>query len=171
MYDKKRISGNTRYSNQILGIDESYVKSVVLNCVGDNYRILLEKVCNTPYNKYESTCPLCFAGNKKRQQRPAVFIPTEVGYLFKCLSCMSNDGAISLYNFLSRQNPELARKYQSERWLKKLTGKGFNIKNPDRELKREYYQSLEQQLKEKNKLEYELKHGNILQNQDPDESR
>jgi len=159
MHYKKRISGNTRYSKQILGIDESYVKSVVLNCVSDNYRILLEQVCNSTYNKYESTCPLCDAGSKKKQQRPAVFIPTQVGYVFKCLSCMRNDGAISLYNFLRQHNPELAKNYQYERWLEKLTGKDFNTKDPDKEVKKEYYQNLEKQLKEKNKREYQRKHG------------
>ena len=158
---QKRFNCDTRYTKKILAIDETYVKGVIMNCVRDNYRITFHDVLLSTYNKYESTCPLCYAGNKKKQRRPAVLIPTEVGYLFKCAACMHNEGAISLYNFLSKHNPELAKKYQHDRWLKKLTGKGFNIKNPEREDKKAYYQEQERKLKEKNKLEYQRRHGLI----------
>lgn len=151
----KRFNCDTRHTKKILTIDESFVRGVVMNCTRDNYRMTFENVLLSTYNKYECTCPLCDAGNKKKQRRPAVFIPTEVGYLFKCLACMNNEGAIVLYNFLSKHNKDLARKYQEERWVKKLTGEGFNVKDPDHKVRKAYYQEQERKLKERNKREYE----------------
>ena len=175
---QKRFNCDTRYTKKILTIDETYVKSVITNCVRDNYRITFHDVLLSTYNKYESTCPLCYAGNKKKQRRPAVFIPTKVGYLFKCQACMPNEGAISFYNFLLKYNPKLAKKYQNDRWHKKLTGKGFNVSDPEHvklqkmiakekreaipfEERKAYYREQERKLKEKNKLEYQRRHGLI----------
>ena len=155
-----RLSGNTRYTSSILKLDTVYVESICSNYFGDNLvSNKAEKILSSYYPKPEFTCPLCNAGNKKRHNRPATLIPTEVGYLFKCLSCMKDTGAISLFNLLLHINPDVAKNYQFDRWLKKLTGKGFNAPDPPKNAKREYYQRIEAEQKEKNKLAYERKNG------------
>ena len=154
-----RFLGNTRYTNQILKLDQAYVHSLCLNYYGDTYVERVHRVLNTPYVKPEFVCDLCGAGNHKRGNRPAAFIPTQVGYVFTCLNCTSP--AISLYQYISKRNPEVALKYQSDRWEKKLSGSGFNCPNPPKGFIREYYKRIEKEQKEKNRLEYQRKHGLI----------
>ncbi|NBY59278.1 MAG: hypothetical protein EBQ52_03780 [Synechococcaceae bacterium LLD_019] len=85
-------------------------------------------------------------------------IPTEVGYLFKCLKCMENSGAISLYNLLLKINPDVAKNYQWDRWVKKVAGSGFNVPEPPKNEKREYFLRLEKEQKERNKIAYDRLH-------------
>jgi hypothetical protein len=154
-----RLSGNTRYTSNILKLDTAYVESICSNYFGDNLvSNKAEKILLSYYPKPEFTCPLCGAGNKKKHNRPAVLIPTEVGYLFKCMHCMKDTGAISLYKLLQHINPSVAQNYQWDRWIGKLTGKGFNTPDPPKRAKAEYYKQKEQELKEKNKRDYERKH-------------
>ena len=151
-----RISGNTRYTSNILKLDTAYVESICSNYFGDNLlSTKAEKILSAYYPKPEFSCPLCHAGNKKKHNRPATLIPTEVGYLFKCLNCMNDTGAISLYNLLQQINPSVAQNYQWDRWVNKTTGKGFNTPDPPKNAKAEYYKQKEQELKEKNKRDYE----------------
>lgn len=154
-----RFLGNTRYTNQILKLDQAYVHSLCLNYYGDTYVERVHRVLNTPYVKPEFVCDLCGAGNHKRGNRPAAFIPTQVGYVFTCLNCTSP--AISLYQYISKRNPEVSLKYQSDRWVKKLSGSGFNCPDPPKHFRKEYYQRIEKEQKEKNRLEYQRKHGLI----------
>ena len=49
--------------------------------------------------------------------------------------------------------------HQYDRWVNKLTGQGFNAPDPPKNAKREYYQRIEEEQKEKNKLAYERRHG------------
>lgn len=153
--------GNTRFSSQILRLDTAYVESIAQNYFGENLAMKAHKVLTSYYPKPEFTCPLCHAGNKKKHNRPATLIPTEVGYLFKCLNCMNDTGAISLYNLLQQINPSIANNYQWDRWINKTTGKGFNTPDPPKNAKAEYYKQKEQELKERNKLEYQRRHGSI----------
>ena len=151
-----KISGNTRYTNNILKLDTAYVDSITANYLGDNLlNRRADKILFSYYPRWEFTCPLCNAGNKKRGHRPATLIPTEVGYLFKCLACMEDTGAISLYNLLQKINPDIATNYQWDRWINKTTGKGFNTPEPPKKAKAEYYRRIELELKEKNKLAYQ----------------
>ena len=152
--------GNTRFTSQVLRIDSAYVESIAQNYFGENLSTTAEKVLNSYYPKPEFTCYLCGAGNKKRGNRPACFYPTNVGYVYSCRNC---EPSLTLYQFLIQLNPEVAKNYQYDRWVKQLTGQGFNAPDPPKNVKREYYQNLEQQLKEKNKREYERNHG-LLKN-------
>ena len=82
-----RFLGNTRYTNQILKLDQAYVHSLCLNYFGDSYVERVHRVLSTPYVKPEFVCDLCGAGNAKRGNRPAAFFPTQVGYIYTCLKC------------------------------------------------------------------------------------
>jgi hypothetical protein len=158
------IQGNSRYASKILKLDTAYVESICANYVGDNLmNTKAEKIFSSYYPKPECTCPLCGAGNKKKQNRPAVFLPTEAGYFFKCLACMKDlgggTGLLTLYKLLIELNPEVAKNYQWDRWTKKLTGKGFNCPDPPKNAKREYYLRLEEEQKQQNKIAYQKRHG------------
>lgn len=157
-----RIKGNTRFTSTILKLDTAYVESICANYFGDNLlNSKADKVLLSYYPKPEFTCPLCNAGSKKKQNRPATLIPTEVGYLFKCLACMEHTGAISLYNLLQRINPDIAKNYQWDRWLQKTTAQhGFSVPDPPKNAKREYYARLEEEQKQRNKIAYQKRHGN-----------
>ena len=148
--------GNTRYTNQILKIDTAYVESISKNYFGDNLKMNAEKVLNSYYPKPEFTCYLCGAGNRKRHNRPACFYPTQAGYVYACVNC---EPSLTLYQFLNQLNPEVAKNYQFDRWVNKLTGQGFNAPDPPKKAKAEFYKQKELELKEKNKLAYERKHG------------
>ena len=156
-----RIRGNSRFTNRILRLDTAYVESICANYVGDNLlNTKAEKILTSYFPKPECSCPLCGAGNKKKQNRPAVFQPTEAGYLFKCLACMKDTGAISLYNLLLKLNPEVAKNYQWDMWINKTTAQhGFSVPDTPSNAKREYYARLEEEQKQRNKLAYQKRHG------------
>jgi hypothetical protein len=154
-----RIKGNSRFSSTILKLDTAYVESICMSYFGDNLlNNKAEKIHSSYYPKPEFTCPLCHAGSKKKQNRPATLIPTEVGYLFKCLACMQDTGAITLYHLLQHMNPDIAKGYQWDRWVKKTAGQGFNVPNPPKRALREYYSRLEEELKQRNKIAYQQLH-------------
>ncbi len=156
-----RIKGISRYTSTILKLDTAYVESICANYFGDNLlNTKADKVLLSYYPKPEFTCPLCHAGSKKKQNRPAVLIPTEVGYRFKCLACMKDTGAISFYNFLLRINPDIAKNYQWDRWVKKTTAQhGFSVPDPPKKARREYYARLEEEQKQRNKIAYQQRHS------------
>jgi len=158
-YADGNMYGDSRYASQILKLDTAYVESIVSNYGDNNTLSRVEKIFTSFYPKTECTCPLCNAGNKKKQHRPAVFIPTEAGYFFKCLSCMQYGGLISLYQLLLKLNPEVAKNYQWDRWVKKLTGKGFNCPDPPKKNLREYYARIEEEQKQRNRIAYQERHG------------
>ena len=154
--------GNTRYSKMILTLDQQYVRSLSQSLFGDTKVDKAEWVHNTIYYEPEFSCCLCGAGNKKRGNRPASFFPTPVGYIYTCLNCLSDRKAsLTLYQFLRQEQPAIACNYQKDRWIEKLSGRGFNCPDPPKNIRREHYQQLERELKEKNQLEYQRKHGLI----------
>lgn len=155
MYSRK-ITGDSQFTSTILQLDTAYVESICANYFGDNIVMKADKVLLSYYPKPEFSCPLCHAGNKKRGHRPACLIPTEVGYLFKCLNCMEHSGAISFYNLLLKINSAIARNYQWDRWVKKVSGTGFNVPEPPKNAKREYYLRLAEELKERNRIAYQM---------------
>lgn len=157
--NQHKITDNSGFTTRILTLDTAYVESLCANYFGDNIVMKADKVLNCYYPKTEFTCPLCNAGNKKKGHRPACLIPTEVGYLFKCLNCMEHSGAISFYKLLLKINPDIARNYQWDRWLKKVTGSGFNVPEPPKNAKKEYYQRIEEEKKEHNKIAYQRRNG------------
>lgn len=149
--------GNSRFANQILKCDAAYVESIAKNYFGENLQIKAEKVLNSWYPKPEFTCDLCGAGNKRKSNRPACFYPTPSGYIYTCMNC---NPCMTLNQFLRHLNPSVAEDHSFDRWVNgKLTGRGFNAPEPPKNRKKEHYQNLEQQLKEKNKREYQRKHG------------
>lgn len=148
--------GNTRYSKMILTLDQQYIRSLTQSLFGNTCVEKGHFVNQTYFYKPEFSCCLCGAGNPKKHNRPASFYPTEVGYLYTCLSC---NPSLTLYKFLRDQQPEIAKNYQMDRWINKLTGKGFNCPEPPKNIKREYYQQKERELKEKNQLDYKRRHG------------
>ena len=157
--NRRKITDNSGFTARILTLDTAYVESLCANYFGDNIVMKADKVLYCYYPKPEFTCPLCNAGNKKKGHRPACLIPTEVGYLFKCLNCMEHSGAISFYNLLLKINPDIARNYQWDRWLKKVTGSDFNVPEPPKNAKKEYYQRIEEEKKEHNKITYQRRNG------------
>jgi len=73
---------------------------------------------------------------------------------------MENVGAISLHNLLQKINPQIAQSYVWDRWENKTTAfYGFSCPDPPKNAKAEYYKQKEQELKEKNKREYNRKKG------------
>ena len=72
---------------------------------------------------------------------------------------MKDSGVLTLYKLLIELNPDIARKYQWDRWINKTTGQGFNCPEPPKNAKREYYARLEEEQKERNKLAYQKRHG------------
>jgi len=150
--------GNTRYTKKILTLDQQYVRSLTQSLFGDTYVDKAEFVNQSCYYKPEFSCCLCGAGNKKKGNRPASFYPTKVGYLYTCLSC---NPSLTLYQFLRQEQPEIANRYCEDRFINKISGKSFNCPDPPDNFKREYYAKVERELKEKNKLEYQRKHGLI----------
>ena len=150
--------GNTRYSKMILSLDQQYVRSLTQSLFGDTKVDKAHFVNQSCYIKPEFSCCLCGAGNPKKGNRPAAFYPTSGGYYYTCLAC---NPSITLYQFLRDQQPEIAKKYQMDRWINKLTGYGFNCPEPPKNIKREYYQQKERELKEKNQLDYKRRHGLI----------
>ena len=144
---------NTKYSQLILKLDFSYINSILLNYFGDNFTLTKgQMVQNVFHAKPEFTCEYCGKGKKKTKYTPACFFPTEVGYVYKCSSCGTSQ---TLFQFLTHKNPKVALNYQVDRWHKNLTGSNFNCPEPPKNIKREYYQRKERELKEKNKREYE----------------
>ena len=71
---------------------------------------------------------------------------------------MEQSGAISFYNLLLKINPDIARNYQWDRWVKKVAGSGFNVPEPPKNAKREYYLRLEEEQKERNRIAYQRKY-------------
>ncbi len=144
---------NTKYTGLILKLDFAYIDKLLLNYFGENFTITKgEFVCGEFHPKPEFTCEFCGKGRKKNKYTPACFFPTEVGYIYKCSNCQTSH---HLYQFLKILNPEVALNYQVERWHKNLTGSSYNCPEPPKNIKREYYQRKERELKEKNKREYE----------------
>jgi len=150
--EPSKIWWNPKYSQLILKLDWYYIDSILLSYFGDNFTITKgEDVQKEFHRKPEFTCEYCGKGKKKSKYTPACFFPTEVGYIYKCSNCGTSE---TLFQFLSHRNPEVALKYQVERWHKQLTGKSFNCPEPPKNIKREYYQRKERELKERNKREY-----------------
>ena len=144
---------NTKYTGLILKLDFAYIDKLLLNYFGENFTITKgEFVCGEFHPKPEFTCEFCGKGRKKNKYTPACFFPTEVGYVYKCSNCQTSH---HLYQFLKILNPEVALNYQVERWHKNLTGSSYNCPEPPKNIKREYYQRKERELKERNKREYE----------------
>jgi hypothetical protein len=150
--------GNPRYTNLILTLDQQYVRSLSQSLFGDTKVDKAHFVHRSCYFKPEFSCCLCGAGNKRRGNRPAAFFPTEVGYIYTCLAC---NPSLTLYQFLRDQQPAVASDYQKDRWINKLTGRGFNCPDPPKNIRKEHYQQIEREIKEKNQLEYKRKHGLI----------
>ena len=159
---KDNYLGNTRYSKKILSLDQQYVRSLTLSIFGDTYVEKAHFVNQTCYYKPEFSCCLCGAGNKKKGNRPASFFPTPVGYLYTCLRCLSETKAsLTLYQFLRKEQPDIANRYCEDRFINKISGKSFNCPDPPDNFKREYYAKIERELKEKNRIEYQRRHGLI----------
>jgi len=72
---------------------------------------------------------------------------------------MNHTGAIPLFSLLRQMNPDVARNYQWDRWINKTAGKDFNVPEPPKNAKREYYKRLEEEQYEKNKIAYQKRNG------------
>ena len=143
---------DTTKTDLIYSVDLPYVRNIVLNYSSDSLVEKCEWVLNAPRYKPEFKWELCGAGNSSKGHRPACFFPTEVGYVYKCFKC---EESLTLFQFLERRNPTVARNYQFDRWLKKLTGSCYNCPEPPKNIKREYYAKKGSELKERNKRAYE----------------
>ncbi len=148
---------NTK-TDLILKIDLPYVRNYCLNHFGNDIRERCRIINSQPQYVPHFKCELCSSGNYKKGKTPACFYPTEVGYVYSCVVC---EPSLTLFKFFEQVNPEIAQKYQWERWHKKLTGSCYNCPEPPKALKREYYKKKEQELKERNKREYLIKNQNF----------
>jgi len=140
--------GNTRYSRQILKLDEKYLESILFYF--PKVQNKTKKVLDNYYLRAEVYCPLCCSGyseEKKTWSRSAVFTPTEAGYIYTCDKCHDTR---TLYNFLKTEYPSVANNYCQDRWVNKLAGKGFNCPEPPQNIKKEFYAERDRKLKEKN---------------------
>jgi hypothetical protein len=76
-------------------------------------------------------CPLCqFSRPKGKyvQKKGGMFwIPQWNAWRFNCAKCLL---MTSMYRYLEKVNPELARKYQKERYHSGTTGKGRDCPTP-----------------------------------------
>lgn len=148
--------GDTRYSRQILKLDEKYIESMLYTFPKVQHKS--KKVLSNYYLLAEVYCPLCcqsYSEEKKTWKRSAAFTPTEAGYIFTCNKC---NQTMPLYGFLRSELPQVANDYCKDRWVNKLAGKGFNCPEPEGEegkaFKRNYYAEQARQLKEKNMEAY-----------------
>ncbi len=76
-------------------------------------------------------CPLCQLQRpqgKYAQKKGGMFwIPQWNTWRFNCAKCLL---MTSMYRYLAKVNPELARKYQKERYHSGTTGKGHDCPSP-----------------------------------------
>ena len=69
---------------------------------------------------------------------------------------------LAIYDLLMRPAPELTEAEKAE--VKKVAGSGFNVPEPPKNAKREYYLRLEEEQKERNRIAYQKGNGlSILQ--------
>ena len=144
--------GNTRYSRQILKIDEKYLESILFYF--PKVQNKTKKVLSNYYLLAEVYCPLCcsyYSEEKKTWKRSAAFTPTEAGYIYTCNRCNST---MPLYGFLRSEYPSVADDYCKDRWVNKLAGKGFNCPEPPKNIRKEFYAERDRMLKEKNAEAY-----------------
>ena len=155
--NNRKIWSNPLDTKQILKLDFAYVEKLVTNYYGANLlmneAIVVEKAGF--YIKPQFSCDIvvgCEAGSLKRKYRPACFYPTSGGYIYRCSAC---GACLTLFQYLLKRNPDIARKYAIERWIKGYTGSSYNCPEPPKNWKAEYYKLKERELKEKNKKAYE----------------
>jgi hypothetical protein len=76
-------------------------------------------------------CPICqFSRPKGKyvQKKGGMFWMSQWNACrFNCAKCLP---MTSMYRYLKKVNPELARRYQRERWMMGTTGKGHDCPNP-----------------------------------------
>ena len=76
-------------------------------------------------------CPLCQVSRPKGkyvQKKGGMFwIPQWNAWWLNCVKCLP---MTSMYRYLEKVNPELARKYQRDRWNSGTTGKGYDCPSP-----------------------------------------
>lgn len=76
-------------------------------------------------------CPLCQFSrpqDKYVQKKGGMFwIPQWNAWRFNCAKCLS---MTSMYRYLEKVNPVMARSYQRERWTSGTTGKGHDCPTP-----------------------------------------
>jgi len=154
--NNRKIWSNPLDTKQILKLDFAYVEKLVQNYYGENLlmneAIVIEKAGF--HIKPQFSCDIggCDAGSIKRKYRPACFYPTAGGYIYRCSAC---GACLTLFKYLFERNPDIARQYVIERWIKGYTGSSYNCPEPPKNWKAEYYKTKERELKEKNKKAYE----------------
>ena len=118
-----------------------------------------DQVITDNYAIYNSDCMLVMPTLKDNSIDLSVYSPPFAGLYNYSSSENDFSNCESKDKFLEQINPSVAKNYQFDRWVNKLTGKGFNAPDPPKNAKREYYQRIEAEQKEKNKLAYERRQG------------
>jgi len=76
-------------------------------------------------------CPLCQVSRpsgKYVQKKGGIFWCAQWNaWRFNCMKCLP---MTSMYRYLGRINPEMARRYQQDRWSSGSTGKGHDCPDP-----------------------------------------
>ena len=76
---------------------------------------------------YRFSCPYC-GDSKKKYKRRGNFYTKPSGLNFRCFNCNESK---SFSNFLKDQAPKIYNDYIIERYKRGLTGKGWNVPDPD----------------------------------------
>ena len=77
-------------------------------------------------------CPLCQFSRpqgKYVQKKGGMFWCQQWnGWRFNCMKCLRQ--ATTMYRYLEKVNPEMAQRYQQDRWYSGTTGKGHDCPSP-----------------------------------------
>ena len=115
-------------------------KNIMESPIDERYRLMLLEFYLQNAEEREAgkkwifSCPLCspFARTEaKRREKKGALLWNAVqnSWLFNCKKCTDST---TFFRFLEKINPEIARKYQRDRWHSGTTGRGHNCGAPKR---------------------------------------
>ena len=107
--------------------------------IDQRYRLELIQYCLEGYEMKQGKeiffCPLCQFDRPKTkyvQKKGGMFWkPQWNAWRFNCAKCLP---LTSMYRFLEKVNPELAKRYQRERWISGTTGWGHDCPSPNEQV-------------------------------------
>lgn len=129
-----------RYNVVSYNIGRKNGKNIMESPIDERYRLMLLEYYLQNAEEREAgkkwifSCPLCspFARTeaKRREKKGAIlWNAVQNSWLFNCKKCTDST---TFFRFLEKINPEIARKYQRDRWHSGTTGRGHNCGAPKR---------------------------------------
>lgn len=115
-------------------------KNIMESPIDERYRLMLLEYYLQNAEEREAgkkwifSCPLCspFARTEaKRREKKGALLWNAIqnSWLFNCKKCTDST---TFFRFLEKVNPEIARRYQRDRWHSGTTGRGHNCGAPKR---------------------------------------